>query len=203
MSTWTCKVALSSLIAMLLSGCEATSKLAFAPDLGALRPNKEQTRISQMTLADGAVTLNAPSGYCIDPKSMRRANATGFVLLARCDTLGIKGGFGGFDLAIITVTTTPRTSGDEIPNVTDVALSADAADVLAENSSEDLSLVRLISDVPVMDGVSEEHWRGVFSVNDTLVGLGLYAPKNSPALKDSGASTLRELATRTMQASRT
>lgn len=202
MSTWTSKSVFAGLAAFALAGCATTEGFAFAaPDLGAVRASRDKVRVAQATLADGAVTLNAPPGYCIDPRSMRNAGTTGFVLMARCDTLGVKGFFAGYDLAIITVTTAPKTPGTSDPTPADVARIAGAVRVLDESSKDGLSLVRLESGSQPVTGVSEEHWRGVFAVNGTLVGIGLYAPEGSPALRDGGAATLRMLAEDTKRAS--
>ena len=186
MSTWTSRIAAAGLLAAALSGCDAATGLPFAADLGALSEAPGRARMVTVSLAGGAVILSAPEGYCIDRRTLHRTPKAGFAVMARCDTLGVRGFFGAHDLAIITVTTAPQAPGAAAPDTEAVARSADGAEVLDRQSRE---------------GVSPVHWRGAFALNGHLVGVGLYAPEGSAVLREDGARLLRDLTSRTRAAS--
>ena len=201
MSTWTSRIAAAGLLAAALSGCDAATGLPFAADLGALSEAPGRARMVTVSLAGGAVILSAPEGYCIDRRTLHRTPKAGFAVMARCDTLGVRGFFGAHDLAIITVTTAPQAPGSAAPDTEAVARSADGAEVLDRQSRDGLSLIRFGQGAHGLEGVSPVHWRGAFALNGHLVGVGLYAPEGSAVLREDGARLLRDLTSRTRAAS--
>lgn len=202
MFTWISKLGLVLSIA-LLAGCEEATGLPFAADRGsAAQSENSRSRTAHVKLAGGAIILAAPDGYCIDRRSVKYSRSAGFAIMARCDTLGVRGFFGSYDLAIITITTQPHLNGERVPSPSQVARSAGTFKVLAQSKGDDFSLVRLSGGPSRMEGVSDVHWRGAFVVNEQLIGVGLYAPKGSPVLRANGATVLREMAFRTRQASK-
>ena len=191
-----------------LSACDATGGLPSLAGLdlaGAATASKSDTSrraLSQVDMASGAITLRPPEGYCIDRRSLRRTGTSDFAMMARCDSLGVKGYYDAFDLAVITVTTAPAgTAADAPPTVEDVARSAGAGKVLDTITRDGVPLVRMSTRPARFAGVSEEHWRGAFVLNGQLVGLGLYAPSDSGSLGKMGAATLGALVGRTRRAS--
>lgn len=202
MSTWICKAAWAALAALSLSACDAATGLPFVPSVGAaLTEGEGRPRVARIPLAEGEVVLAAPEGYCIDKRSVKTTPRGGFAVLARCDTLGVKGSFRGYDLALITVISQPRDDGARPPNAEAVARTAGKAKVLEKRNRSGLALVRLADGPHDLDRVSRQHWRGAFSVNGHLVGVGLYAMDGSALLGSQGASLLQELARRTRAAS--
>jgi hypothetical protein len=199
MSTWTSRATAILLAASGLAGCDPATGLPFAAELDALSDDG-RARMAQTTLAGGDITIAAPDGYCIDRRSLRRAGQNGFVVMARCDTLGVRGFFGGYDLAVITVTAGPADSAIATPTPADVARSVGQGKVLNERNRDGVAMVRLDQGSEKFDGVSETHWRGGFVLNSHLVGLGLYAPAASGALGNGGAALLGELAERSRAA---
>lgn len=199
MSTWISRASAILLAASGLAGCDPATGLPFAAELDA-RSDDGRARMAQTTLAGGDITITAPDGYCIDRRSLRRAGQNGFVVMARCDTLGVRGFFGGYDLAVITVTAGPTDSTITAPTPAEVARSVGTGKVLAERNREGLAMVRLDKGSEAFDGVSDTHWRGGFVLNSHLIGLGLYAPATSGALGNGGAALLNELAERSRAA---
>ncbi|GAB5436174.1 hypothetical protein [Falsiruegeria mediterranea] len=194
MTTWTSKVALVGASLALTSACQPKSALSFAA-----APSEQVTRVS---LAAGNVQLVAPFGYCVDERSVKVRSTGSFAMLARCDTLGVRGFFSAQDLAVITVTTVGTDTTSQ-PTTKELAASAVPATVLDQQTHKGLPFLRLTSDAHEVDGASMEHWRSAFVVNGQLVGLALYANDGSLALTDEGAQVLSELASQTRKTSAT
>jgi hypothetical protein len=204
MSTWISRSLAVALCAGLLAGCDEATGLPFAAELSSLTESSGRSRLAEVDLAGGAVTLSAPEGYCFDKRSLKRTGGRGFAVMARCDTLGVRGFFGAHDLAIVTVTTAPRPEGvTAAPGLDALEATGGGAPVLSRQRRDGLSLIRFGDGAPPMDGVSATHWRGAFALNGQLVGVALYAPEGSDALKDSGAALLSDLTRRTRKASNT
>lgn len=201
MFTWISRLSVI-LAALFLAGCNEATGLPFATEPGAASDGDGgRARTAMVKLAGGEILLAAPDGYCIDRRSVRFGRKAGFAIMARCDTLGVRGFFGAYDLAIITIATQPFHDGATLPTPAQVAGSAGVSRVLANSSRNGLSLVRLGGGPAPVEGVSDVYWRGAFVVNGHLVGVSLYAPENSPVLRDEGAELLRDMAYRTGQAS--
>ena len=199
MSTWISRSAALLLAALPLAACDEATGLPFA-EFAALG-DSGRPRLAQVSLAGGDVVVVAPDGYCIDRQTLRRIGPNGFAMIARCDTVGVRGGFAGYDLAVITVTTAAQQPGTGAPTVDAVVRSGGGARVLDRRSREGLALVRFGTGGHALEGVSDIHWRGAFTLNGHLVGIGLYAPEGSPALGAGGAGLLTDMTRRTRQAS--
>ena len=192
MITWTSKGVLAALGLTVLAGCESGS-LPFGT------PFDQATRAE---LAGGAVTVAAPPGYCIDQQALRRAPRGDFALLARCDTLGLRGVFSGRRLALMTVTTAPRKAADAPPpGLDEVARAAAPAQVIETGMAGDLPLVRLETPGGSVGAAAPQHWRSAFALNGQLVALALYAPGTEAGDNKAGADLLADLAERTRRAS--
>ena len=192
MNTWTSKAALVGASLALTSACQPIGALSLSS-----APKEQVTRAS---LAAGNVQLVAPFGYCVDERSVRVRATESFAMLARCDTLGMRGFFAAQDLAVITVTVV-STDDTSQPTAKGLAASAAPATVLDQQTRGGLPFVRLKGDRHEVDGASPEHWRSAFVVNGQLVGLALYANDGSLALTDEGALILSDLASQTRKAS--
>lgn len=192
MTTWTFKAASLSACLALTAACQPNGPL-----FSAAEPKEQVTRAS---LAAGNVELVAPFGYCVDERSVRVRATESFAMLARCDTLGMRGFFAAQDLAVITVTIV-STDDTTQPTAKELAASATPAAVVGQTTRGGLPFVRLRGSDHEVDGASPEHWRSAFVVNGQLVGLALYANEDSLALTDEGALILSELAAQTRKAS--
>ncbi len=203
MSTWTSRLSAACLAVAPLAGCDTVEGLPFVPSGGGgfAIGGEGRPRTAEVELAGGAVVLAAPEGYCIDKRSLKRTKRGGFAVMARCDTLGVKGSFRGYDLALITVASQPREAGAKAPTAQAVARTAGKVKVLNQRTSRGLALVRLADGPHDLEGVSRVHWRGAFAVGDNLVGLGLYAVDGSGVLGAQGGLLLEELTRKTRAAS--
>ncbi len=176
MNTWTSRVCAAVLTSLTLAGCEGGLGLT-GSDTAALRT---------APLGQGAVTLVAPSGFCIDTRSLR----TQFALMARCDTLGADGAEDA-PLALITATTATLTDPQTI---TPETLGANGETVVDRADRDGLMLVQLRG-TPPNPAFRETYWRAAGQIGDQIVGLTLYEAQDSAPL---GASAPRILA-QTMQ----
>ena len=191
MSTWTCKGPLAALGLLAVAGCGA----------GGLPFGATPDQATRAELARGAVTIAAPPGYCIDRRALRRAPRGDFALLARCDTLGIRGFFPGRRLALITVTTAPQDPDAPAPGLAELKRSVAPAEVIETDMAGEIPLVRLDTPGGSVQGVAPQHWRGAFVLNGQLVALALYAPETESGPPAAGAELLADLAGRTRRAS--
>lgn len=177
MSTWTSEArALAGLAFLALTGCDALGGAGKAP-------------YSQVPLADGAVRVAMPFGYCIDPASLRRD----FALAARCDTLGAAGPYGGLDLALIIITATPLPEGDGAPDLATLRAGLGGAQVVSEETRGDVPMILSRRSAPPSADLSPTHWRTALAVGGQVVAVSLFAPEGSDLLGRDGARLLADL----------
>jgi hypothetical protein len=169
---------------------------------GLVETDSTSKRVTQISLAQGDITLTAPRGYCVDERAVRSDQHNSFAVLARCDTLGVRGGFSTQDLALITVTTVTDPTGTQ-PDATSLAQSAKPAEVMKTQSLKGRPFVLLENANHNVNGASPRHWRSAFALNGHLVGLALYASEGSDILTAQGANLLSDLASKTIKASAT
>ncbi|MCI5110644.1 MAG: dihydroxy-acid dehydratase [Marivita sp.] len=146
----------------------------------------EAPLVTSAELARGAITVSGPDGYCIDPATLRRTPSGGFAALASCHIMS--GGQTGpiVEPALITVTVSP--APDEVPGPSDLA------EVLGTTLLQDRELSALAVGLmatggeAAFDGSDPRHWRGAFVIGPHLIGVTLYAPKDSPLVGAQGAA---------------
>ncbi|MCA0872612.1 hypothetical protein LCL97_17395 [Seohaeicola saemankumensis] len=192
MSTWICKPALATAIAVALAGCDGATGLA---------PSAASKQMTEVDMAGGQVTLATPTGYCIDPRSVRKSPKAGFALVARCDTLDARGFSAARELALITVTTGPLAAGARSPSMEDLTRAVAPAKILERTTRNGLPMVRLETDNGSVGDVSPQHWRTAFALNGQMLGLALYAPETSGAMNTEGPAVLSDMVYRTRRAS--
>ena len=187
MSTWTSKI--RALVLLMILGVAACDELpqSFGGSAKAVK---------QAPMARGDVQLATPGGYCIDPRSARDT----FALIGRCDTLGVEGFFNAWELAIITVSTTPVAPGTINPRAAELAAAPDAGEVLTSIQRESIALVQLRRATSSIAGVGDVYWRTAFVLNNQLVSATLYAPPESAALGREGARILESTVRATQRA---
>lgn len=173
---------------VLLAGCAPGEQFGFL----AGGPSKQSNALNGVTMAQGAVSLTPPIGYCIDARSLRAE----FALMARCDTLGARRVSKDAPLALITATLVPLEPGAAAPKSNHLAAALKSGNILQSRDKNGLALVQTRGATGLY-GTDQRHWRGAFAVNGTLVGLALYAPEGGSASGKSGASILSDLAKRT------
>ncbi|MCE8007394.1 hypothetical protein [Aestuariivita sp.] len=191
MSIWTSKARRLVGLAVLatLAACDTLT----LPGLGAGGGSAPVTRAA---MSDGALQLATPQGYCIDQRSLRDR----FALLGRCDTLGVQGTFGAWELAIVTVSLAPVEPGTVPADVGAFPAAPGSDEVLRTLERGDLTLTQLRTQETPVDGTSGQYWRTAFVLNGQLVSLALYAPDTSQATGDEGARILQDIARATRTA---
>ncbi len=192
MSIWICKPAMAMAIAMALAGCDGATGLA---------PSAASRQVTEVEMAGGQITLATPTGYCIDPGSVRKSPKAGFALVARCDTLDAHGFSAARELALITVTTGPLATKSLSPSLEDLTRAVAPAKILERTTRNGLPMVRLETDDGSVGDVSPQHWRTAFALNGQMVGLALYAPETSGAMDTEGPAVLSDMVYRTRRAS--
>ena len=171
MFTWTSKTRRLALI-LLLSGCQM--------ELGGFAAPGQTKAISVL---GGAMTVAAPSGYCVDKRSARSQVDGAVVLMGRCNggsnhpaavisvTIGEAGSAGivadgGTALAAFFQTSGGRAALSR----TD---SADSVKIVQAASSDGVFALRIVE-----AGVGD-YWRAIFGLSGRLVTLSVQGPTGS------------------------
>lgn len=203
MSIWTSRSALV-LATCLLAGCEAGISVGrdFA---GALFPREAP---DSYAVANNAVIVSGPPGYCIDPDESQDG-ITAFVLLGSCASITRNPRADTpIDLALVTVTVSSDaetfldidTVAEELyafiqtdPGRATLSRSGDPASVvIRETRVEDGALLFRAEDVSPgrPDGTGSEFWRALLDVNNTLVTVSVLSLEDRPISAARGMNTL-------------
>lgn len=159
MNTWISSPFAALTTAITLSACALTTPSV--PNDAELAPPLTSARMMH------GVSATAPQGYCFDRDSL----SPEFALLARCDTLGMRGSDGEVPLAVITLTLAEF--AEESALSAEALVSAEEDLISAENRAP-LQLAK-IAGSPPQEGLSEQFWRGAGLIKgDVLMGLALY-----------------------------
>lgn len=196
MSTWTSsKVVISLIFGLVLSACdEGGEGFAFLPKAGQETTQADKPRrnvaLVRADMMRGQVSLVPADGFCIDKRSLKQNSA----VLARCDSLGGKGGAQDAPLGLILVSVaqsetqeTPETllSGLIPPGITEQSREAGPFSAVAHLRG------------PADDGIDPQHWRAVARIGDhvlSFVGLG---PDGGAFASGGGGAAIGDLITRT------
>ncbi len=197
MTTWTCKGPIAALALLILSACEGGQGAALFEGLSVPTIKGQQAKpLSQAKLADGAVTLVAPRGFCIDSNSVKKQ----FALMARCDVLGVPQAAGDAPLGFITVSVLPSAPGAAIPAMQDLA-SANGLSNASDPKTSDGTLVFRGEGPAPIDGVGTKHWRGATHIGGQLIAVTLYGPEGGRATSGEGRSIVSAVMSRSQGAS--
>jgi len=187
---------------LLLGGLLLPLMGCFGPDTGALSflaSGNEKTQIARdvmrkASLLGGNVVVRGPDGYCVDRRSLRRSDTSGFALLASCEALsGVRGQ--PVEPVLMTVSVQPGDAETARPSAVEIAALMAPAQVLATHEDADLALVHFASGGDgALPGGDARHWRGGMVVNGHLVGLALYAREGGAMAGGDGRGLLTELA---------
>ena len=181
MNTWTSRVCLTALVCLIVAGC----------DEGIVLPgdsSKSADALLSAELGRGAITLVAPQGFCIDPRSLRAR----FALMARCDTLGAAGAEDA-PLALITATSVTATSTGPI---TAQELGAGAETVLERQEVRGVTLIR-VQGTPPGPGLRDTYWRAARRIGTQIVGLAIYEGTDATRLGPRAPRLLEQTMQRT------
>lgn len=192
MTIWTCKTTLAVAACIALTACDAL------PVLDGLSAPKDAVALSQSAMANGAFTLVAPQGFCIDKTSLKQR----FALMARCDTLGAPSAAAAAPLGILTVSVTPNATSGALPTPDETADAAKLARVTAVTSEANAVTFRAEGSPPSA-GLGVAHWRGTARIGGHLIGIALYGPKDGRAISSEGRETINDMIRRTKEASPT
>lgn len=173
-----------------------------------------QVAQSRTKLANGALTVTAPKGWCIDPKSLRDSGAGGFALFGNCAAISRNPDDAHAPLpALLSVTVGP-------PAVTDasgtfgkdrlakigtffrselgraaLARSGEAGDVTIDKSeiSGDVLMLR-VTDRSKQGGppVADTYLRGISDIGGRIVALSVMPLKDGEMSYDAQRRLLRE-----------
>lgn len=189
MTTWTCKGPLTAVALMFLTACEggqAAGLLQRVTDImptGLSAPSNDVALI-QAAMAEGAVLLMPPKGYCIDADSLKPR----FAIMARCDVLGFRDADLDAPLGLLTVSLSPADS-DTLP---DVAALADAGQLtqISDVNETKTGMTFRAEGKPPVGGYAQSHWRRATVTGGYVLGLSLYGAKGSRVLQDEGRDLL-------------
>jgi len=181
MTIWTFKGLGIGALCLSLAGCDAIDGINIG--LGT-----QATPLAVAEMAGGAVTLVPPTGFCVDPKSLRQ----NFALMARCDVLGGDGGQ-GMPPALITATTIASEAGSTVVP----AQPGTGAETVLDRRDAPLLSMAQVKGIPPIADAHDVYWRGTGQIGEQTVGLAIYQASGSTAL----GPLAPELLVQTMQRS--
>lgn len=176
-----------------LAGCDEQGAAFFGELGGDGPPPRRNTALSTAQLAQGAVPLVPPDGFCIDKRGLRQD----FALLARCDSLGGKRGDVDAPLGFIAVSVTRLTAPFSGSSV--VALPGPDTATLATQQEGPATILHLKGPTP--SGTDPQHWKGLLPLSGHVVAFTAYGPPGGRMARKEGGAVLAELAQRIAAAS--
>ena len=177
MTTWTSKGPFAGLALLALTACEEGqgTNAAGAP-------------LTAARMMNGAVTLVAPPGFCIDRSSLRAS----FALMARCDTLGAPQAAGDAPLGILTASFVAASPQSPLPTQGDLLATPSVTRVLEARSSDDQLVIHATVPAP-SDSLSQIHWRGAARIDGHVAAVALYGPDKGRAVGQEGRAIVTRL----------
>lgn len=187
MITWISKRAGLFGLCMGLSACDGVDTAGF---IGGLMPGGkvENVALSQTLMANGAFTLVPPDGFCIDQSTLRQQ----FALMSRCDTLGAASLARGAPVGLITISVADLAPDAPLSTAQEIADATKLSRFDAEEGGADTLTFRAEGTPPAQD-LDVVHWRAVARVQDHMLGIALYGPKDARAVSDEGREILHSL----------
>ena len=185
MITWTSRLIALLCALTLLAACEEGQ--GGSPFAASTTPRN--TALSQAKMAQGAVTVVPPEGFCIDKSTLKAR----FALMARCDRLGAPQATGSAaPVGIITVSLAPATADRTLPQPIDSA-KALGLEQIADQVTAQTHVTFRAQGGPPVDGMSDRHWRGTALVGSYLMSLALFGPAEGRAVGAEGRGLLLEV----------
>ena len=151
--------------------------------------------LDAVAIADGAIVLRGPAGYCVDAKSVRARGDRQFALLAQCDLLNSGEVEGVTTLSVLTVTAVRSGSEAPLPSAQRIAAPFGPTQVLNSTRRRDIQLVQLSSGGDSVTELADPvHWRGVFRIAGYTLGLAAYSAEDGEGSGRAGLDLLLSLA---------
>jgi hypothetical protein len=191
MTTWICKGAVFAGVLLGLGACDGVETAGLLGSLSSIMP-AENVALSETQMANGALTLVPPDGFCIDKSSLRQS----FALMARCDKLGAASLAGGAPVGLITISVTALDPEASLPTPQELAEASKLTELGAEKSKGN-ALTFSAKGEPPARGLAESHWRGLARVGDQMISLALFGPEGARAVTIEGREILNSLIRRT------
>ncbi|QFT58446.1 hypothetical protein FIU94_06360 [Sulfitobacter sp. THAF37] len=188
MTTWTFKAPLAAMSMIALSACEGGQGANFFA--GTLTADPKP--LSQADMAGGAVTLVAPSGFCIDSASLKSR----FALMARCDRLGAPSAAGAAPLGVITVSLSNADPGSPLPDPQTTGTAHGLTAISAVTGDDNSVIFRATGPAPT-GALDSRHWRGTALINGQMLGVALYGPEGDAETQEEGRDVISALLERT------
>lgn len=187
------KLCAALLGAAVLIGCDEIDPSGRMSLLGR-SAGAEASVLTSAGLAGGAIHVSGPDGYCVDPDSLRRTATGGFAAIASCNILS--GGAQGPVVEPALATVTVSQADASAPTPPDLA-AALQTELLTTREFDAVTVGQMASGgAEAFVGSDPRHWRGAFLVGPYLVGVTLYAPRNSPLVSTQGAAFLNTVSSR-------
>lgn len=195
MNTWTSKRSCAAVgLVLSLAACsEGGEGLSFLSGEATDAPSRRNVALLSAEMQRGAMTLVPPDGFCIDKRGLKQD----FAVLARCDSLGGRGGAQDAPLGMILVSLTPTEGRPDLPETLSALIPAETT-VKSRRNTEDLALAHLDGTGP--DGTDSLYWRGVAQVDQTLMALTAFAPDGGPFAEPGSGQRLESLVRRSHDA---
>jgi hypothetical protein len=187
MNTGICKK-----IILVLTTCFTLSACAEDPSLNLMEiANKILPRSKSMAplykaqMASGAITLVAPSGYCIEPSSLTKK----FAAMARCDFFEAKDGAVGEPIVLLTASVAK--SKNRAVSLGDIMNATNITKIKTITKSGP-DVVLATTEMPPL-GLPKAHLRILAQINDHDMSLALFSSLESIAQGERGAVILQKV----------
>ena len=181
MTIWTCKGPLVALSLVFLSACEGIEGFE---GLGGTPAQP----LTQAKMANGAVTLVAPVGFCIDKRSLEPR----FALMAPCDALGAPDAALGAPPSLMTVSLSSSPAGAALPAPEETARAASLVRVERARQTANDVIFRAQGPTP-LEEMSPVQWRGTSRIGPLVAGIALYGPPDGRAISNEGRDIMFSL----------
>lgn len=172
-------------------------------------PGAEAQR--EVTVSRSAVTIAGPTGFCVDPATLRNGADSAFVLLGNCAAIARAPRQPQPDVRALLTAAVQETGGLSIAEQgADVAafLKTDSGRALLSRSGEPENVAildtRKSGDVLYLHahdrspgyapGMSSEQWRAIFDLAGTVVSLTVMGFDDAPLSPEAGMATVQEFA---------
>lgn len=164
-------------------------RLAAAP-----APKAPSRALAQAIMAEGAVTLVPPKGYCIDGTSLQN----NFALMARCAAINPNQNSFEAPVGVLSVSMTPA-SDSTLPEVSAIS-AANGLSQVAQIEKTETSVTFSATGTPPDKSYAVQQWRGATVTGGYVLGLTLYPEQGGRGITEDGRDMLIGLIRRTRQA---
>jgi hypothetical protein len=215
MSIWTSKAAVAcTALAMALAGC-GDGRFA---DVGAAISRGAPAR-DRIAVADNAVVIAGPSGFCVDPRSTKAAGPAPFVMMGNCASISGNSGAAQPQVqAVLTATVIPMVAAETFDGTAAQLqaffMSEEGRRALSRSGNpETVAVQEMFAEGDTFylrandtspgpaNNLAAEHWRAYFNVNDRLVSATVLGFQGRQMTPEQGLSVVRDFADRIRDAS--